>query len=60
VLTAGIHTGTGALGGRRRRWVSCTSENLQQLPNAVNMFCGSVDDRWQDVIFSEGDVAEAL
>jgi len=37
-----------------------TAENLQQLPNAVNMFCGSVDDRCQDVIFSEGDVAESL
>jgi len=24
------------------------------------MFCGSVDDRCHDVIFSEGDVAEAL
>jgi len=35
-------------------------KNLQQLPNAVNMFCGSLDDRCQDVIFFEGDVAEAL
>ena len=37
-----------------------TSENLHQLPTAVNMFCGSADDRCQDVIFSEADIAEAL
>ena len=35
-------------------------KNLHQLPTAVNMFCGSADDRCQDVIFSEADVAEAL
>ena len=37
-----------------------TSENLHQLPTAVNMFCGSADDRCQDVIFSEAEVAKTL
>jgi len=37
-----------------------TSENVQKLPTVTNMFCGSADDRCQDVIFSQDDVAKVL